>query len=67
MLKPYNIILRILEGTPSHDWKQSKLFIHLNDLTKAGTDVKYIDSLSIEYIDKFGINVLYPDEISMIG
>ena len=26
----YNILLRVLEGTPSHDWKQSRQFVNLN-------------------------------------
>lgn len=61
--KKYDILLRVLEGTPSHDWGQSKLFTQINDLVEIEADVKYIDKLDIEYIDKFGITVLYvPDE-----
>jgi len=59
----HDIILRILEGTPSHDWKQSRRFIHVAEMIKSPVDVKYITELSIEYINKFDINVLYiPDE-----
>ena len=59
----YNITLRILEGTPSHDRKQSNQFIILNTIFNIDADVKYIDKLSIEYISKYNINVLYvPDE-----
>lgn len=57
-----NVILRILEGTPSHDWKQSEIF---NAFQKRFSDLdfKYVNTLSVEYIEKFGINVLYiPDE-----
>lgn len=58
-----NIKLRILEGTPSHDWKQSKIANILNINTFENLDYKYIDSLSIEYIKDLDINVLYvPDE-----
>lgn len=61
--KEYNIILRVLEGTPSHDWKQSKLFTHLNDVCNIHADVKHIDVLSIEYIEPLDCQVLYiPDE-----
>lgn len=59
----YSIILRILEGTPSHDWSQSERFITIAKILKEPVDVKYIKDLSIEYIDKLDINVLYvPDE-----
>lgn len=58
-----DIVLRILEGTPSHDWKQSRLFPHINEIARIGADCKYIDKLSIEHIERFGATVLYvPDE-----
>jgi DNA repair exonuclease SbcCD nuclease subunit len=61
--KKHDILLRILEGTPSHDWKQSQLFLMIEKITNSGADVKYITDLSIEYIERFDINVLYvPDE-----
>ena len=63
MCKRLNIIVRVLEGTPSHDWRQPKLFVHLNHLANINANVKYIDQLSIEYIDALRTNVLYiPDE-----
>lgn len=59
----HNIILRILDGTKSHDWYQSERFISIAKLTQSSADVKYIKDLSIEYIEELGINVLYvPDE-----
>lgn len=61
--KKWDVLLRVLEGTPSHDRKQSKHFIIINDCHDIGADVKYIDTLAIEYISRFDINVLYiPDE-----
>ena len=61
--KKYDIVLRVLEGTPSHDWKQSRLWVHLNELAAIGADVAYVESLSIEYLERFDINILYvPDE-----
>ena len=59
----YNIALRVLEGTPSHDWQQSKHFITIAKLLKQPIDIAYVRELSIEYIEHLGINVLYvPDE-----
>lgn len=59
----YQIILRVLEGTPSHDRGQSKNFEALHRSMHFDTDFKYVDTLSIEYIEKFKIHVLYvPDE-----
>lgn len=58
-----NIKLRILEGTPSHDWRQSKTSELLIKIISDKLDFKYIDTLSIENINDLGINVLYlPDE-----
>lgn len=59
----HDIVLRILEGTPSHDWKQSRIFDDIHVVNQVAVDCKYVQTLSIEYIEKFGINVLYvPDE-----
>lgn len=59
----FNIKFRILEGTPSHDWKQSRVSKIIYQLLPEGLDFKYIDTLSIEHIKDLGINVLYmPDE-----
>jgi len=61
--KKWNIILRILEGTPSHDRKQSKQFIILNEALGLDINIRYIDELYIEYIEDLKINILYvPDE-----
>lgn len=59
----YDIILRVLEGTPSHDRMQS---IHLENVAKIRSSVvnfKYVKTLQVEYFPEFDINVLYvPDE-----
>lgn len=64
--KKYNVCLRVLEGTPSHDMGQSKIFTNLNQILfkgQVGADLQYVKTLSVEYIERFGINVLYvPDE-----
>lgn len=59
----YEIKLRILEGTPSHDWKQSKLSKMVFDLLNIDCDFRYIDTLFIEHMKDLDIHVLYvPDE-----
>jgi DNA repair exonuclease SbcCD nuclease subunit len=61
--KALDIVVRVLEGTPSHDWKQSNVFEKVNNIGKIDCDVKHVKNLSIEHIERFGINVLYvPDE-----
>jgi hypothetical protein len=61
--KKYSIRLRVLEGTSSHDRRQSQQFIILNETTNILADVKYYDTLCVDYEPDFGINILYiPDE-----
>lgn len=61
--KKRDIVLRVLEGTKSHDRGQSKLFETLNEITGINADLRYVDTLSIEFNDKLGITILYvPDE-----
>jgi hypothetical protein len=62
--KKHRIMVRVLKGTSSHDWDQSKAFMIINQLADIGADLKYIDDLSIEYIEQYGISVLYvPDDL----
>lgn len=68
MCKRMNIKVRVLEGTPSHDWKQNIIFQTLNDddpLTGdkgIGADLKYVDQIHIEYMEDHDMHVLYiPD------
>lgn len=59
----HGVVVRALEGTPRHDRKQTRMFEELIELTGLEVDFKYVDTLSIEHIERFGINVLYvPDE-----
>lgn len=63
--KKHDIIIRVVEGTPRHDNKQSAMFEHENTLAEIGADLKYVTQLSIEYIERYGISVLYvPDEVN---
>jgi hypothetical protein len=59
----HRVLLRVLEGTPLHDWKQSYKFETLNILANTNADVRHIKTLYVEKIESLGINVLYvPDE-----
>lgn len=63
MCKEANIIVRFMRGTPSHDWNQNWITVAEDTDSAIGANVKYIDTLSIEYIEELGIHVLYvPDE-----
>ena len=58
-----NIIVRIMEGTPSHDRRQGKMLARLFEVSNLNVDFKYVSQLSIEYIEKFQKHILYvPDE-----
>lgn len=58
-----NIKLRILEGTPSHDWRQSRIAETIFKLIPEGLDFKYIDTLYIEDMKDLDLKILYvPDE-----
>ena len=64
----HDVVLRVLYGTPSHDRGQSKHFVSqaekIKDMIGHDLDLQYVDALSIEWIERFGINVLYvPDEL----
>ena len=62
-VKKWDIRLRILEGTPSHDRKQVATLATIIDEQAIDVDFKYIDRLSIEHIDSLGLDILYvPDE-----
>lgn len=58
-----DILLRVLEGTPSHDWQQCELLIKLNEIRVNKCNLKYFKYLDIEYIQPINKYVLYiPDE-----
>jgi len=65
----YNIKLRVIKGTPSHDWDQLTLFNTLIDCFSTGIgskykiDFKYYDTCDIEVFDDWDLSFLYiPDE-----
>lgn len=57
------VVLRVLEGTPSHDWKQSSFFAQQAKNANIPVDVKHVTELSIEEHAGLGISLLYvPDK-----
>ncbi len=62
----HDIQLRVLEGTLSHDRKQSKLLTTINDAADLGCDLLYADKLMIEDNTRYGIKTLYmPDDLNV--
>lgn len=61
----YNIILRVLEGTPLHDCKHSFKFLSLENFANFGCNVRHVDILDIEHIPEIDKTILYlPDELT---
>ena len=59
----HDIALRVLEGTPSHDWYQSSILAKMNEVRKAPADLRYVRALEIEHLERIGKHILYiPDE-----
>jgi hypothetical protein len=58
----HGTMLDIVEGTPSHDWFQCKFFVEQKQNAEIPVDLYYSKGLSIRYIEKFDMHVLYvPD------
>lgn len=58
-----DVLVCILEGTPSHDWRQARRMVDINTYARIGAQVMYVDTLSIHYLERFGLHVLFvPDE-----
>lgn len=63
--KKYNVAIRVLEGTPSHDNRQSRWMVNYNEMMKLGADVKYYPEPAIDELWEGGPTVLYvPDEVN---
>lgn len=59
----HNVMVRIVEGTPSHDREQTRFMSEQAISAEIPVDLHYASTLSIEYIEKFGIHILYvPDK-----
>ncbi len=58
-----SIKLRVLKGTGSHDYDQSQHFVSIAKHNNIPVDLKYFNTLDIEYIAEWDVNILYiPDE-----
>lgn len=58
----YNIKLRVLEGTPSHDNHQSQAFVELNEVRLNKVDLRYIEDIELWY-EEDGLSFIgVPDE-----
>lgn len=62
MCKKRDIELWVLEGTPSHDWRQSTYLAFANEAGQVGGKVRYIDKLCIEESERLGTILFVPDE-----
>lgn len=59
-----NVPIRILNGTPSHDWRQSKRILAIRELYGKECSLEFIDDVSIVEDKELGITIGYvPDEI----
>lgn len=64
----YGVMVRILEGTRSHDRAQSIQFVTINEAMKTlgkGVDLAYVNEIHIEHMVKYDLTVLYvPDDLN---
>ena len=59
----HDVRLRVLEGTPSHDWKQSSHIQTIKEISGIELDYAYVPALHIEHMSDLNLHVLYvPDE-----
>lgn len=59
----YNVMIRIVEGTPSHDREQMQFFVEQKNNANINVDLHYSKILDIEYIEKLDAYFLYvPDK-----
>lgn len=60
----HNVVVRILRGTFSHERTQGVYFQLLHTLYKFTNDLRYIDTIAVENIDRFDLRILYmPDDL----
>lgn len=60
--KDFNVKVKLLEGTPSHDRKQGIMFTFENK--QIGADLYYAQDIELEYDKELGIWILYiPDQM----
>lgn len=60
----HDVALRVLEGTPSHDMRQSAAVVKLRDNLGLDVDLRYIEDIEIEVNEERGWTIGYvPDEM----
>lgn len=57
-----DIEIIVIEGTPSHDWKQARLLQKLKESIGSKAKLVYISTLSILYLEDFGYVLVVPDQ-----
>jgi DNA repair exonuclease SbcCD nuclease subunit len=64
LCKKHDIVLYVLEGTPSHDWWQSQMFVTINEgIAGIGAKLRYVKDISVEHDPDLDIWVGFvPDE-----
>lgn len=65
MCEKHNVMLYVLEGTPSHDRLQSERFVTIAQMLKSPVAFKYVKAIETDYIPHLDCQLLFiPDEIS---
>ena len=59
-----NVVIRVVEGTPSHDRNQSRFFVRQAVMSDIPVDVAYFDKVAIEHIKALGVTMLYVPDIA---
>lgn len=57
-----DIEIIVIEGTPSHDWKQARILEQLRESINSKAKLVYISVLSIVNLDGFGNVLIVPDQ-----
>ena len=63
--KKHKVVIFILEGTPSHDNRQSRWFLHSNRSTGANADIRYYENIVLDELYPGGPTFLFiQDEVN---
>lgn len=63
----HDLVLRVLEGTPSHDYRQAKLMEIMRHNFNGVFNFKYIDCVDVEIINELGkLRILYVPDRPMV-
>ncbi|MGL5648948.1 MAG: hypothetical protein ACRDDY_13955 [Clostridium sp.] len=62
--KRYKVPIRMVKGTPSHDWNLCKWVLKIDELANIKTDIRYYDDVHLEYDESLKLWIAYiPDAI----